>query len=88
VRKGALLLGILLLALTACGQPADEASAPGTTTPAGPVAEGTSPSSPASSQPGSGGTDLQLTAPAVLGGEVDLSDYAGKDLALWFWAPW
>jgi hypothetical protein len=83
VRKGALLLGILLLALTACGQPADEASAPGTTTPAGPVAEGTSPSSPASSQP-----DLQLTAPAVLGGEVDLSDYAGKDLALWFWAPW
>lgn len=31
---------------------------------------------------------LQVTAPAVGGGgEVDLAAYAGRPLALWFWAP-
>ena len=30
---------------------------------------------------------LDVVAPAVGGGEVDLADYAGQDLALWFWAP-
>lgn len=24
----------------------------------------------------------------VGGGTIDLADYAGQDLALWFWAPW
>jgi hypothetical protein len=31
---------------------------------------------------------LDLTAPAVGGGTVDLRDYAGSTVALWFWAPY
>jgi hypothetical protein len=31
---------------------------------------------------------LDFTAPAVGGGQVAGADYAGRDLALWFWAPW
>ena len=31
---------------------------------------------------------LDFTAPALGGGTVDGSDYAGKDTAIWFWAPW
>jgi hypothetical protein len=30
---------------------------------------------------------LQLTAPLVGGGTVDLTEYAGTTVALWFWAP-
>lgn len=30
---------------------------------------------------------LEVGATLVGGGEIDLADYAGKALALWFWAP-
>jgi hypothetical protein len=30
---------------------------------------------------------LDVVAPAVGGGEIDLASYAGRELALWFWAP-
>lgn len=30
---------------------------------------------------------LRLSAPLVGGGEVDLTEYAGRPLLLWFWAP-
>jgi hypothetical protein len=30
---------------------------------------------------------LAFSAPRVGGGTVDLSDYAGKPVLLWFWAP-
>ncbi|MDO8392725.1 MAG: hypothetical protein Q7V57_19795 [Actinomycetota bacterium] len=30
---------------------------------------------------------LQLTAPLVGGGTIDLAQYAGTTVALWFWAP-
>ena len=30
---------------------------------------------------------IDFTAPAVGGGEIDVGAYAGRDLALWFWAP-
>jgi hypothetical protein len=30
---------------------------------------------------------LELTAPLVGGGELDLGQYAGAPVALWFWAP-
>lgn len=47
-----------------------------------------------SSAPSDGGSDsdgtpeaLQLTAPLVGGGMIDLTQYAGTTVALWFWAP-
>ncbi len=30
---------------------------------------------------------LQITAPLIGGGEFDFGAYAGKPLAVWFWAP-
>ena len=31
---------------------------------------------------------LDFTLPGVTGPQVRGADYAGKSLALWFWAPW
>lgn len=31
---------------------------------------------------------LRFTAAGVDGGQVAGTDYAGRDVALWFWAPW
>ena len=30
---------------------------------------------------------LQFSAPLIGGGEIDLREYAGRTVALWFWAP-
>lgn len=31
---------------------------------------------------------LSFQARTVAGNDVDVSEYAGSDLVLWFWAPW
>lgn len=31
---------------------------------------------------------LRFRAPGIDGSEVVGADYAGRDVALWFWAPW
>ena len=31
---------------------------------------------------------LDISAPAADGSTIDLSDFAGEDLMMWFWAPW
>ncbi len=31
---------------------------------------------------------LDISAQAADGTTINLSDYAGQDLMLWFWAPW
>ena len=31
---------------------------------------------------------LDFTLPGVTGPQIRGADYAGKSLALWFWAPW
>lgn len=31
---------------------------------------------------------LDISASTADGSTIDLSDYAGQDLMLWFWAPW
>jgi hypothetical protein len=46
-----------------------------------------------SSEPPAGSTKsgaalLDFKAPKLGGGQVVGSDFAGKDVALWFWAPW
>ncbi len=31
---------------------------------------------------------LSFTAPRLGGGTLDGEDYSGRDVAIWFWAPW
>ncbi len=32
--------------------------------------------------------ELRFEAPALSGGTIRGADFAGKDLVVWFWAPW
>lgn len=65
-------------------------SAPSTTPTSAPtVTSGVTPSPPASSGAAQAvPAVLDFTAPQLGGGTVEGADYAGKDTAIWFWAPW
>jgi hypothetical protein len=66
-------LFVLALAIAGCG----------TTTTAG------STGGSSSSAPAAGGDTAPFgTVDAVGGGQIDGAKLAGRDLALWFWAPW
>ena len=67
------------MTLSACGAPASGSEQ--TTTPSGTASGGTV--AHAVSVPSA----LAFSAPRVSGGTVDLADYAGKTVLLWFWAP-
>jgi len=91
MRRVQLLIAVALL-LTACGSagsqeaaaPPSTAAAPTGSAPAAAVpSDAASPSAAAS--PAAGPFDA---VPAVGGGQVDGAELAGRDLALWFWAPW
>ena len=70
-------LGVLVSVSIAC-----TASDPASDTPS--VAN-----SPASAGTEPGPADvLDFAAPKLGGGTIQGSDYAGQDLAIWFWAPW
>jgi hypothetical protein len=74
-----LLCAIGVLALSACGDDqlqSSAANAPAATSAA-------SMASPTPSVPDS----LAFTAPRVGGGTIDLAQYAGTPVLLWFWAP-
>jgi hypothetical protein len=76
-----LLCLIGIVALGACGDPAGRppaAQAPAETVAAEPGAAGAAPAVPDS---------LAFSAARVGGGTVNLGDYAGKPVLLWFWAP-
>jgi hypothetical protein len=32
--------------------------------------------------------ELRFTAPRLGGGQIRGAEYAGRDVAIWFWAPW
>jgi hypothetical protein len=74
--------------LTACAGGADDAATPATVTPE------TSSTDVTRTVPSGGSTTsdvpaaLQLTAPLVGGGEIELGALAGRPVLLWFWAPW
>jgi hypothetical protein len=89
----------VMVLLAACAGDGDGLAAPDAATPdsgEGPAA--TDPATPAPGGTGPGGTppgdtapanpDLAFTAPTVDGGQLDASALDGRDVVLWFWAPW
>jgi hypothetical protein len=64
--------------LAACGNPSSQEPAAAPT-----IAATTSVAQSAPAVPQA----LALTAPRVGGGTINLADYAGKPVLLWFWAP-
>lgn len=66
--------------------PAAAAATTAATT-APPVSVNPTPSAPPTSTPAKVPAALNFTMPTVGGGEFSGAAYAGKPLALWFWAP-
>lgn len=83
-KRGAIACVIGALWLSACGaEPApnqDRAEFEVRDEPDGPAAPG---------QPATGPAGiLNFTAPKLGGGKLVGSEFAGQNLAVWFWAPW
>lgn len=77
----------LALAVAGCGSAGTQSgSAPPSDQAGAPAAAASSTAAPAGDRTGS--TVPFATVPAVGGGQIDGADLAGRDLALWFWAPW
>jgi hypothetical protein len=74
LRRLAGALTVLAFVVSACSEPGTSAS------------DGTPPST--STSPGGVVEILDFTAPLLGGGTLRGSDYTGKDVAIWFWAPW
>lgn len=96
LRKVAVVLALLA---PACGQDGGQSATPtspttvDTTAPSDPGASTTAPAntSRTTSPSGAGAVvpkTLAFTAAGVDGAQVVGADFAGKDVALWFWAPW
>lgn len=77
---------VLVVLLAACGAPAVDSGAPAGDAPA----PGSPPS--AASSDTAGGTAvpaaLDWTVDRLGGGQITGGDLAGRDVVLWFWAPW
>ena len=78
----------LALAASACTGPMPAAKPP-----AGPPASSAPPAapSPVVTDPSPGprvARELRFNAPLLEGGRFRGRAYAGRDVALWFWAPW
>jgi hypothetical protein len=74
------LLVLGLLAMVACSN-----TSSGPAYPSSPV---TAPPATAAAGPRSIPEVLDFTAPQLGGGILSGADYSGKDVAIWFWAPW
>jgi hypothetical protein len=82
-----LLCALGVLALSACGDDSvlsPAAGAPAATAPAPSAPAVTSTTSPPTAAVPE---TLAFTAPLVGGGTIDLAQYAGTPVLLWFWAP-
>ena len=81
----ACLVGALVVVLSACASsPSGSAAAPSP-----PRASSTSIPSASSADSATAVPEiLDFSAPALGGGTIRGADYAGSDLAIWFWAPW
>lgn len=78
----------------ACGGTSDDSSAeptpePAAAEPATSAAPTAAPADvPSSDAPVAVPAALDITAPLLGGGEIELGQYAGRPVLLWFWAPW
>lgn len=97
--RGRMASAALLAVLAAgCGPAADEVGPGGAVGSPAPQVQDAAPASPASPAPpdpgGAAPADAPLAAgldfvlPALGGGQVVGAELAGRDVALWFWAPW
>lgn len=85
---------LALLAASCAAEPEDTARpGPAPTTPApGPEPETTGPPEEDAAEPDPDEIpapgELRFTAPRLGGGQINGAEYAGRDVAIWFWAPW
>ena len=77
---------VLVVLLAACGAPAVESAAPGNDAPDPTAAAG----GDAPAAPGAPAVPAALawSVDRIGGGQIDGGDLAGRDIVLWFWAPW
>jgi hypothetical protein len=68
---------LVVLVLAACGGDAGDVAQPDA-----PVGGTDAPAQTAE------GGSLDFTAPTIDGGQLDASSLEGRDVVLWFWAPW
>jgi hypothetical protein len=76
------LLALLVLLASCAPSPSDKQ--PNATS----TIDSTVPSSPAATEAASLSKILNFSAPRLGGGQVVGSELAGKDVAMFFWAPW
>jgi hypothetical protein len=90
-----------VLAAAACsssgGTTADVPETPAVESPTSQPSEAPSPAGNGGGGNGNGGGGgnggpvpevLRFSAPRLSGGTVEGEDFAGRDVAIWFWAPW
>jgi hypothetical protein len=77
---------ILVLLAAACSAPADEIAAPATGVPgtSGPAAGPGASTEAAAEVPAA----LDWSVDRLGGGQISGGDLAGRNVVLWFWAPW
>jgi hypothetical protein len=86
VARGGWVIALVLavLAAASCSAPAQRTASPS------PPSQGPSemasppPASPLPEVP----RELEFTAPQLGGGTIRGASFAGRDLVMWFWAPW
>lgn len=91
VRTIRLQIAVLALVLAACGDGGPAAApeaTPAPTTAATVTSAGRAAPTPAAAPPVSVPDALKFSAQGLDGAPVVGADYAGRDVALWFWAPW
>jgi hypothetical protein len=78
-RATALAIGLALIA-TACGSSSTQTAGTGPSLEAGPATNAT--------QPAESVGDASVLVGTAEGGQLDWGSLSGKDVVLWFWAPW
>lgn len=71
---------------TEVASPATEAPSPVEEVPEPPAAP--PPAQPEREEPPEVPEELRFSAPLLTGGGMRGDEYAGRDVAVWFWAPW